>query len=52
MVKTRGGGSQGDRLRPTASIRRRRKHVNGDEEHVELEEAEPQMEVEDEDHLK
>jgi len=57
MVKTRGGGSQGDRLRPTASVRRRRRHVNEDEEHVELEdaehvepeEAEPQMEVEDED---
>ena len=38
-----------DRLHPTASVRRRRRHVNGDEEHVELEEAEPQMEVEDED---
>ena len=58
MVKTRGGGSQGDRLRPTASVRRRRRrHVNEDEEHVEHEdaehvepkEAEPQMEVEDED---
>jgi len=66
MVKTRGGGSQGDRLHPTASVRRRkRRHVNEDEEHVEHEdaehvepedaehvepgEAEPQMEVEDED---
>ncbi|XP_068491123.1 protein MAIN-LIKE 2-like [Phaseolus vulgaris] len=59
MVKTMGGGSQGDRLRPIASVRRRRRHVNEDEEHVEhenaedvdveLEEAEPQMEVEDED---
>jgi len=56
MVNTRGGGSQGDRLRSTASVRRR-KHVNEDEEHVEHEdaehiepeEAEPQMEVEDED---
>jgi len=56
-VKTRGGGSQGDRLRPTASVRRRRRYVNEDEEHVEHEdaehvepeEAEPQMEVEDED---
>ncbi|XP_068492230.1 uncharacterized protein [Phaseolus vulgaris] len=48
MVKTRGGGSQGYRLRPTTSIRRRRRHANEDEEHVELEEVEPQMEVEDE----
>jgi len=59
MVKTKGGGSQGDHLRPTTSVRRRRRHVIEDEEHVEhedvedvdveLEEAEPQMEVEDED---
>jgi len=57
MVKTRGRGSQGDCLRPTSSVRRRRRHVNEDEEHVEHEdaehvepeEAEPQMEVEDED---
>jgi len=56
MVKTRGRGSQGDCLRPTTSVRRRR-HVNEDEEHlehedaehVEPEEVEPQMEVEDED---
>jgi len=33
MVKTRGGGSQGDRLRPTTSVRRR--HVNEDEKHEE-----------------
>jgi len=39
MVKTRGGGSQGDRLRPTTSVRRRRRHVNEDEEHVEHEDA-------------
>jgi len=31
MVKTRGGGSQGDR--PTTSVRRR--HVNEDEKHEE-----------------
>jgi len=54
MVKTRGGGSQGDRLRPTTSVRRRKRHVNEDEEHEDAEhvepgEAEPQMEVEDED---
>jgi len=55
MVKTRGEGSQGDRLRPTVSVRRKRRHVNEDEEHfehedaehVEPEEVEPQMEVED-----
>jgi len=55
-VKTRGGGSQCDRLCPTTSVRRRR-HVNEDEErvehenakHVEPEEVEPQMEVQDED---
>jgi len=40
MVKTKGGGSQGDRLRSTASVRRRRRHVNEDEEHVEHEDAE------------
>jgi len=34
MVKTRWGSSQGDRLRPTASVRRRRRHVNEYEEHV------------------
>jgi len=57
MVKTRGGGSQGDHLCPIASVRRRRRHVNEDEEHVqhedtkfvEPEEAEPQMKVEEED---
>jgi len=55
MVKNRGEGSQGDRICPTTSVRRRRRHVNEDEEnvkhedaeHVEPEEAEPQMEVED-----
>jgi len=53
MVKTRKGGSQGDRLCPTTSLKRKRRHVNENEEHedaehVELEEVEPQMEVEDE----
>jgi len=53
MVRTRGGGSQGDRLRPTTSIRRRTRHVNENEEHedaehVEPEEGEPQMEAKDE----
>jgi len=50
MVRTRGGGSQGDCLRPTTSVRRRRRHVNEDEdaEHVEPKEVEPQLEVEDE----
>jgi len=33
-VKAKGGGSQGDRLRPTAYIRRRKRHVNEDEEHL------------------
>ena len=40
MVKTRGGGSQSDHLRPTTSVRRRRRHVNEDEEHVGHEDAE------------
>jgi len=53
MVNTRGGGSQGDRLRPTTSFRRRRRHVNEDEKcedakHVKPGEVEPQMEAEDE----
>ena len=33
MVNTRGGVSQGDRLRPTTYVRRR--HVNEDEKHEE-----------------
>ena len=33
-MKAKGGGSQGDRLRPTAYIRRRKRHVNEDEEHL------------------
>jgi len=56
MVKIRGGGSQSDQLRPTTFVRRRRRHVNEDEEHVEHEDAEhvepkeveSQMEEEDE----
>jgi len=33
MVKTKGGGSQGNRLHPTTFVRRR--HVNEDEKHEE-----------------
>ena len=38
-MKTRGEGSQGDRLRSTTSIRKWKKHVNEDEEHVKHEDA-------------
>jgi len=45
MVRTRGGGSQDDRLHPITSVRRReRRYVNEDEEHEDAKHVEHEPE--------